>query len=157
MLLFPDELRVADASVNDFVARAMETCAAGDYEAFRLLWTARDDPLPRDEFEQGWKAVQKIRLRALEKVRLAPDPDAGRIEAQEVYAAYAQVELDPSLQPNRPEPHREVILMMVREQDGWRLASAPKAMREWIRKRHADGPTGAADTSPSRAEDGRSD
>jgi hypothetical protein len=137
LLIFPDELRVEDTAINDFVTRAMEVCAAGDYEAFRLLWSARDTPLPRAEFEQGWKAVETIRIRALERVMLAPDPDAGRSEAQTVYTAYAQVELDPSLRSQGVETRREVILMMVREQDEWRLARAPKAMRTWIRQRHA--------------------
>jgi hypothetical protein len=137
LLVFPDELLVEDTAINNFVTQAMEVCAAGDYEAFRLLWSVRDDPLPRAEFEQGWKAVETIRIRALEKVMLAPDPDSGRAEAQAVYTVYAQVELDPSLQSHGVEARREVILMMVRERDEWRLARAPNAMRTWIRERHA--------------------
>lgn len=137
LLVFPDELRVEDTAINDFVTQAMEACAAGDYEAFRLLWSVRDDPLPRAEFEQGWKAVETIRIRALEKVMLAPDPDSGRSDTQAVYTLYAHVELDPTLQSHGVETQREVILMMVRERDEWRLARAPKAMRTWIRERHA--------------------
>jgi hypothetical protein len=67
---------------------------------------------------------------------LAPDPDSGRSEAQKVYAVYAQVELDPALQSHGVETKREVVLMIVREQDDWRLARAPQAMRTWIRERY---------------------
>ena len=115
LLVFPDELRVADESVNSFMTRAMETCAAGDYNAFRLLWSAREEPLTAREFEEGWEAVREIRVRALERVLLAPEPD-------------------------HAEARPEVILMLVREHDEWRLARAPQAMRVWMRD-HPPGTT----------------
>ncbi|MCH8147831.1 MAG: hypothetical protein IH987_07535, partial [Planctomycetes bacterium] len=40
VLTFPPELKVADATVNEFVTEAMHTCANGDYDSFRLLWSA---------------------------------------------------------------------------------------------------------------------
>ena len=78
IVVFPDELRVSDDTVNAFVENAMRLCAAGDYEAFRLLWSDRSDPLPRDEFEQGWQAVETIRVRALNPVILQSDNEASR-------------------------------------------------------------------------------
>ena len=137
LLIFPDDLRVADPTVNDFVTKAMNTCAAGEYEAFRLLWSVREDPLPREEFEQGWHAVQIIQVRALEKVMLDADPTAGRTEPETVYALLAEVSLDPTHKVGQKEPQRHVVLMLTREHEQWRLAKAPKPMREWVKDKMA--------------------
>ena len=132
VFVFPEELHVDDDSVNTFVNRAMNTCAGGDYEAFRLLWSAREDPLPRDEFEEGWKAVQEIRVRGLEPARLAADPSAGFPEPRLVYGVLADVAFDPTHRAAREEPQRRVVLMLTREHDEWRLGRAPKSMRAWM-------------------------
>jgi hypothetical protein len=111
----------------------MTTCAGGDYELFRLMWSAREEVLPRDEYEQGWQAVREIRLTRLEKVMLAPNEKQGRTTAQTVYALLADVSLDPEHPAARNEPNRQVALMIVREHDDWKLARAPRTMREWLR------------------------
>jgi hypothetical protein len=137
VLLFPEALRVADAGVNEFVTTAMAACAKGDYEAFRLLWSARESPLPRDEFEQGWNAAKKIEICALQKGLLEPEPAAGRETAETVYALLAEVTLDPTHPAGKKEPKREAVLMLTREHDQWRIARAPKPMRDWIKSRLA--------------------
>lgn len=134
-LVFPQELRVEEEAVNDFVERAMTACAGGDYGRFRLLWTAREDPLPRDEYENAWQAVQRIQILALEKVMLSPDAKRGREHSEIAYAVLADVTLNPTHPAGRRDPHREAVLMLIPEEVGWRLARAPKAMRLWIRER----------------------
>lgn len=133
LLVFPPELRVADSTVNEFATKAMTVCAAGEYEAFRLLWSAREDPLPREEFEEGWQAVQTIKVRALERVMLDADPNTGRNEPEEVYVLLAEVSLDPEHRAGQKKPQRQVVLMLTREHEQWRLAQAPKPMREWVK------------------------
>ncbi len=134
-LVFPDELRVEDESVNAFVHKVMHTCASGAYDAFRLLWSAREEPLPRDEFQQGWQAVKGIRIRALKKLKLAGEPASGPAGTEQVvYAIDALVEFEPTYQARRLQEDREVIMMFIREHHAWRLARAPKAVRTWIRK-----------------------
>ena len=136
LLVFPESLYVEDASVNAFVRRAMDVCARGEYEPFRLLWSAREEPLHRDEFETGWQAVEEIRIRALEQVMLAADDpadDAGGIRP--AYAVFAEVQLDPSLPAGQDEPARDVVLMIVSEHAEWRLGHAPKSVRAWIKQR----------------------
>ena len=151
LLVFPDALRVADASVNDFVTRAMTTCAKGDYEPFRLLWSAREEPLPRGEYEEGWHAVQTITVRALEKVMLAPNAKANRPEGETVYALLVDVSLDPTHKAGQKKPQRHVVMMLAPESGEWRLARAPTAMRAWI-KGKASGADIAAE--PSRDDHG---
>jgi hypothetical protein len=141
LLEFPKEMLVSDTSVNDFVTKAMIVCATGDYEAFRLLWTARENPLPREEFEQGWNAVERIEVRALQEARLEADPAAGRETHQTVYVLLVDVSLDASQRAGQKEPLRHVVLMLTRENGEWRLARPPKAMREWVKKKAAPEPS----------------
>lgn len=135
IVVFPDELRVSDDSVNAFVEKAMTLCAAGDYEAFRLLWSDRSDPLPRDEFEQGWQAVEAIRVRALNQVILQSDNGALRDgdSNERAFIVLAEVALDPNQPAGRREPQREIVLILSREHDEWRFSRAPKEVRKWIK------------------------
>ena len=148
VLVFPNEFHVDDDSVNAFVSRTMNTCAGGEYDAFRLLWSAREDPLPRDEFEEGWKAVQEIRVRALEPARLAADPDRGFPDPRTVYAVLADVTFDPTHRAARGEPQRRVVLMLIREHDQWRLGRAPKSMRVWMTDKVEPGGVTPTTTNP---------
>lgn len=134
-LVFPDELRVEDESVNVFVQKVMQTCARGAYDAFRLLWSAREEPLPHDEFQQGWQAVKAIHIRVLKKLKLAETP-ASDLDGTEqiIYAIGALVEFEPTYPARQLQEDREVIMMLIREHNEWRLARAPKAVRKWIRK-----------------------
>lgn len=129
-VVFPAALRAADDSVNVMLLAGMNACLGGDYDSFRLLWSATTEPIPRQRFEKHFKAVEKITVRALEK-----DPDAGR----EAYAVYAEVAFDAAQLPEqhelRADPKRRVILLIIREQDAWRMASAPKAVRAWLAKK----------------------
>ena len=137
-LLFPEALQVTDPSVNAFITRAMTVCAARKYDDFRLLWSAAADPMPRDEFEYGWQAVQSIRILAVEKARLESKPESPGTTSPKttppvVYVLFAEVKLDPGHRVARDRPDREVILMVMREHDQWRLAHALRPMRAWIR------------------------
>lgn len=132
LLTFPDELRVDDNGVNEFVIQSMNTCAAGNYDDFRLLWSTREDPLPRHEYEQGWQAVQRIRIRALEKVRVASKVEGLPDESNVLYAIYADVTLDPQHKAGQRVPHRRVVSLLVRENNAWKLAQAPKELRDWL-------------------------
>lgn len=135
LLIFPDELRVEDPDVNVFIERAMAACGAGDYDGFRGLWSAREEPMSREEYEQGWQAAREIRVKAMERVALARSESAHQsVEPEQVYVLLADVKLDPDHPAGQSEPHRQAVLMMVREHDAWRLAQAPKTMRDWIKK-----------------------
>lgn len=136
LLIFPDVLYVEDPRVNEFVGHAMAVCAAGDYDEFRLLWSAREEPLPRKEYEKGWQAVQEIRIQGLERVLLDAKKDGkGASSEQTVYALLAEVSMDPDHPAAAGEPTREVALMLVHEHEEWRLAKTPKSMRTWLKER----------------------
>ena len=124
VLLFPAESRVADPEVNAFVTRAMEACSSDDYESCRLLWSATTEPISREQFERGWRAVEEIRILG---VRALPTP-----EGDTVYAIHAYVALDAANLPRDREPSRRVVLVGVQELGEWRIARAPKRVREWM-------------------------
>lgn len=131
---FPPEVQADDPAVNQFAREIIETCAGGDYERFRLLWTVKEDPFPRRQFERGWKALKKVRVLALQKMKTP--------QGEYLYYIHARVELDESM----PEPTREVVLLMIKENDRWRLASAPAHLRKKVLGDAADGD---ADTNAS--------
>ena len=145
-LIFPDSLRVADESVNIFVRTALSQCASGNYEAFRALWSAKQDPISRAEFGEGWQAVHRIEVRGLQKVLLAADQ--GPAASEPVYVLLVEVALDPAQKAGKREPLREIVMMLVHEHEQWRLAGAPKAMREWIKQQNA-APASNSAVSPS--------
>jgi hypothetical protein len=71
----------------------------------------------------------------LQKVLLAADDDAAASET--VYVLFVEVALDPAQKAGKRAPLREIVMMLVLEYDQWRLASAPKAMRDWIKQQIA--------------------
>ena len=151
-LLFPESVRVEDPSVDEFVTRVMTDCAGGDYDAFRLLWSARDEPLRRDEYEEGWQAIQRIKIRALERVLLARGSDRDQAETGTAYALAMDVALDPAHRAGQRVQRREVVLLLVHEHGEWRLAHAPKAVRMWV-KSLTDRPEAAVPLPASRPTD----
>jgi len=119
ILDFPTELHADDQSVNAFVREVIETCASGDYEAFRLLWSIRDDPFPRDQFYRAWQSVHKVEVTGMRKMRNPADQGI-------VYAVAARVDLDPGVR----EPQRRVVILLIKEKDAWRLTRPPEGLAE---------------------------
>ncbi|MBN1514916.1 MAG: hypothetical protein JXB13_23095 [Phycisphaerae bacterium] len=118
---FPAELQPDDPSVVSFMRRVIDTCVEGEYDAFRLLWSAREDPYPRDAFERGWRAVQRVTFVHVKKFRR-------RAEGDVAYGVRARVELDDSV----PEPRRDVVFLIIHEAGQWRLARPPAGLSEQL-------------------------
>ncbi len=119
LLEFPADLRVDDETVNAFIVEVIETCASGDYEAFRLLWCANDDPFPREQFHRAWQSVRQVKLLGLKAVRDAGSGEIG-------YAAWALVKLDPEVR----EPERDVKILVKKENGKWRLTRPRTSLPE---------------------------
>lgn len=142
---FPSEFRPEDPTIRDFIDHALRTCAAGQYDDFRLLWSAREEPLSRDDFVKSFRAVEAIRVRALEKALFAgDDPD---VEPALVYVLFVEIRLDPARPVGDRGAGRELVLMIVTENEKWRFARAPKAMRDWIKEKA--GAPASADPNPT--------
>ena len=144
-LSFPQELRVDDASVSAFVERALVGIAGGDYEPYRLLWSMKEEPLSRGDYERRWHGVTDIQLRALRRIILTTgkpsllggDPGAPGPAGDASYALLADFSFDAAHPSEQREPLRGVVWIIAKEQDNWRLAKPPKAVKRWLREQVA--------------------
>jgi hypothetical protein len=118
---FPDSIRVDDPGVNDFIHAAMDACIAGDYGRFRALWSAKEDPLTREQFERGWHSAESIAVVELQPMRHPEDNSL-------LYYAHTLVELGAGV----ADPKRETVVLIIDEGGEWRLARAPKALSRKI-------------------------
>ena len=121
--------------MNQFIENAMHVCTSGDYEAYRLLWSAREKPLARAEYDLGWSAVREVRILAVEGVALVSAQTGGDGSPETTYGVAAHVRLDPERLTVDTKLDRDVVLMLTREHEQWRLASAPKPMRTWLKQK----------------------
>ena len=127
-VVFPPELRADDPAIDALLDQALTACAEGDYDAFRLLWTAREDPVTREQFDYGWQALTELRVLALERLQDQADGSA-------VYLFCVRVQLDPAELPAHLPPRRYVVLMARHEEERWCLARAPAPLRAWALRR----------------------
>ncbi len=137
---FPPEVRAEDESVNEFLLETITTCLEKDYEAFRLLWSARDEPMTEEEFKRGWQANPKVTVKAIQKMRSS--------EGEIVYGIRALVELDPN---KVPEPQRDVVLLFVKEQGKWRLARPPRSLAKVMKGEESPSPSPEAEAPETTA------
>ena len=140
-VVFPQAVEVDDATVNDFVRTTIDACASAEYERFRALWGATEEPFTREQFERGWQTARRIEVHAIQPMR---QPKDGSI----LYYVHASVELSPQVR----EPKREVVLLIVKQSGRWRLAQAPDNLRKHVLKKEttesgADGASGSDSSS----------
>jgi hypothetical protein len=138
LLDFPAELRAEDPTVNEFLIQAIQTCVDEDYDAFRLLWSAREEPISEQEFKRGWQANPKVYIKDLRK---GPTEDG-----EAFYAVRALVKLDPAMVP---EPERDIVMLLVMEDGKWRLATPPRDVVRFM-KSNANG-VGKPENEPASA------
>ena len=123
-VVIPESVRADDPSVNDFIAQIIATCVAEDYEAFRLLWSAREKPISEKEFRRGWRATQSVTILNILKRRRREEGDI-------VYVVHGKMQLDPGA--NIAAPQRELVLLLVKEQERWHIASAPRSVAKALK------------------------
>jgi hypothetical protein len=121
---FPASARVEDDSVNQFIEDLLKHCRDGDYGLYRLAVSTRYEPLSREQFQRAWYAVKTVRIRDIIKVY---DPATHPIDPSNphfrdeyrhpIYCVHATIEL----REDHHRPVREVIVLIVRENDEWKL------------------------------------
>ena len=122
LIEFPEELRADEPAVNAFLYSAFQTCADGEYEAFRRLWSVREDPVSEEEFVRGWRAAPRVSIKDLRKMRTP--------EGEIVYVVRALVELDGEMVV---EPVRDVVFLVVKESERWCVATAPRSVAKVLK------------------------
>jgi len=112
-----------EPAVPELLTKAVRACIDQDYEAFRLLWSAREDPISEKEFIRAWRASPKFTLKEMHKMKTP--------EGEVFYAVRAFVSLDPN---EVPEPERDIVLCVVNESGQWRLKKAPRKLNKLLKK-----------------------
>jgi len=122
-LVFLESASVDDSAVKHAVQEAMSAMISGDYDRFRSLWIATEEPIKREQFEHRWQPVIKATVRAIKPMRHAQSGDL-------LYYVDAKLQFDPESRLN----HREILFLLVRRNGAWRLSRAPKSLAHEIRQ-----------------------
>ncbi|GJM25466.1 MAG: hypothetical protein DHS20C16_18810 [Phycisphaerae bacterium] len=122
LVSFPPDFTCDDPDVPEFLKSAVKACVDQDYQLFRSMWSAKEEPISEKEFIRAWRANPRF---ALNEMRRMKTP-----EGEIVYAVRAHVSLDPN---EVPEPERDVVLLIVNESDQWRLRKAPKKLAKLMK------------------------
>lgn len=125
VIVFPPDFQCDEPGVPELLKQAVQACTDQDYERFRSFWSAREDPITEKEFIRAWRASPKFDLKELRQMKTP--------EGEIVYAVRALVSLDPN---EVPEPERDVVMLIVKEGDAWRLKRAPRKLIKLLKKEH---------------------
>ncbi len=90
----------------------------GDYDQFRLCWTAYSPPISSSRFCAAWDKAEHIVI-----TQIAPAPGKA---GKKVYVVTASVTLSPK-HPGSEAEHRDVMLLVQWEDGHWVIAPAPRA------------------------------
>jgi len=105
-----------DRQLDAFVRKFIQICLSGDYENFRLCWSAYSTPLSRQRFKATWYMVRKVRVE-----RIYPAPK----DVEAMRPAYI-VEAHVWLNRRAKVPEKRVYVLIQREGDRWAVAPAPR-------------------------------
>lgn len=126
-LVFPESVATGDGTVNELVRAAMTACLDNDYDALRALWSATERPLKRRQFDRQWQPVRRITVREVQPMRYAEDDRL-------LYYVHAGFEFGVGAR----QPERDVVLLVVLQNEAWRLARAPKSLVRQVRDKNSD-------------------
>jgi hypothetical protein len=142
-VIFPQELKTDDPTVNEFIHSALEACQKGSYDRFSELFGVTVEVPEAPQFGKVWRGVKSIRVAGTYK-NPSKDP-----EQPAEYYVHVVVQLR---QPDRYErTERQAVLWVFRERDQWRMAPASSEIQGrllYANTQPADGSTPA--TRPSR-------
>lgn len=113
IVVFPVEHQQPDASVNQFIRDALQTCAEGDYDGFRQLFSLRLPPPGPTQFQLIWRNVKEVVIKSVHQHPKLPNE----------YYAHVVVKLRQRDRRDRLE--RDVVVAVQKEENQWRLAEAP--------------------------------
>lgn len=111
---FAEGARTGNEELNNFVHDFVELCLKGDYDRFRLCWTAYSPQIGSSRFRAMWDAAEHIVI-----TEIAPVPGKAKGKA---YVVKASV----TLNSKAKFQHRDVEVLVLREDGKWVIAPAPR-------------------------------
>lgn len=110
---FAEGVRSGNAGLDDFIQNFIEVCLRGDYDQYRLCWTAYSPPISSSQFRTIWDMAEHIVI-----TRIASLPGKARGKAYLVKASA-------TLNPRAKVQHKDVELLVLWEDGKWVIAPAP--------------------------------
>ncbi len=105
-----------------FVTEFLETCYAGDYEAYRLLVARATTPESPQRFEAIYRAIERVRVESIEPVEVPG------VEGT-AYLVVSDVRLDPQRKVSIRGAHRKLAILVFQELGQWRMTPAPSHLQ----------------------------
>jgi hypothetical protein len=105
-----------DQQVDAFVANFIGLCRRGDYDQYRLHWTAYGTPVSGERFQSMWKFARNVVIS-----EITPVPQTAKA-MHRAYLIKGHVELDPTAKVTG----KDVELMVQWEDNRWAVAPAPR-------------------------------
>ncbi len=116
-VIFPEQLKTDDVTVNEFIRKALEACRQGDYDMFRQLFGVTEQAPTGAQFDHVWKDVKEIAVRRIYTGKQQPLD----------YYVHVVVLLR---QPDKYErTERQAVIWVFKEGDNWHLAPAPSEIQ----------------------------
>jgi hypothetical protein len=114
-VVFAEGVTSGREDVDEFIHHFTTLCKQGDYEEYRLCWTAYAMPVSRERFNKLYGFAKRI---TITDIVPAPKSDA---KDKPAYLIRARAELD----PKAAVPHKDVDLLVQWEENRWAVAPAP--------------------------------
>lgn len=105
--------------VVSFMRHVLETCLAGDYAGYRLLVARSADPESRARFERILHALRSARIESIEEVEVREVPPPTYL-----VVGSAELQADERSARHRPAGPRRIGILVLKEEDQWRVRLA---------------------------------
>ena len=137
-VVFAPGVTSGNEGLNAFIRDFIALCQRGDYEQYRLCWTAYGTPMSSERFQVIWKFTRKVVIN-----QIVPVPPDVKV-MHPAYIIRGVAELDPKARVAT----KDVEVMVQWEDNRWAIAPAPRLEGETP-------PGPGTDTAPASQPDAR--
>lgn len=130
-VVFADGVSSGNTEADEFIRNFIDLCRRGDYEQYRLCWTAYGMPMSGERFQTIWKFARKVVI-----TRIIPVPRSIKV-MHPAYVVRGYAELDPKARIAT----KDVEVMVQWEENRWAVAPAPRL--------DEDEPSAVTDSAPA--------
>lgn len=151
-VVFPDNLRTHDLSLNRFVDRFVRVCQKGKYSDFRLMFSTQSgDPILPDRFGSIFTALKEVRILQIDHLPKVPQVEGS------VYLLTAEYELQ-NFAPRSAAGTMRARLAIHKEEGQWRIGPLPREATEALealmaQKQQQEGKISNDESSPHQLSD----
>ena len=112
------EVKSAYPELTEFIMQGLKAVYKGDYAAYRRLVARNQNPESETRFKLICEALESVRVESVKKIELPDVPPPA-------YVVTTEFAFDPDSTAATRLRSRSVALLMIKENDAWRLMIAP--------------------------------